>query len=1048
MTVINIKDDLAWEIALDWHDMTPNTLDLGKLMAYLELYSERISSRAMLEYLKSSISGLSNGLSLFLGKDYKAEKISLDELSSSLTNACDEEGEAVPFICVAMLIRTLVESRDWEASISWCETFTRRLDQLERQTGDVFAASRCFHSLMLATTLTSHRSPRYHEKALALLASASKSEVNDLTFLQISIAKARLLRLTGRPLDAYALLEKLSTPQAKLESAICKVDLKEFDQAIAILDNLEKSDEYDLPLETRAEAFHQKGLALRALGSSRGEYFAAFIQALRCDSRHAPTYTMLGQIYKHEIHDLRRAEKCFHEAFELSSAEVEAARELASGYAEAEEWDLVEIIVRRIVQGNERVRESWVHRAFGFVHLNCGKYADAVAAFQAAVRLASRDADAWTGLGESYLSLGRYQAAEKSFLRATECSSEDWHPKYLLAVVQLALKEYDSCCEMLAKLCSEYHRPEFDTLLCSALLGWANSLLESGWVTETIEKLSVCLKRASAALQSSRSFALADVFAEACALFAKLASQASAFGRGLLIPTELEQAVQHLESSDPLLEEITPKSDVQRSALCAIRVYHYSLSNPQLTDSHRAIIWCNIGRVFQRIHQNDATSSWFTPGIQAFKCAVKLEPNHDTFWSILGTAITKMEPKFAHHCLVKATELAPKSAHHYTNLGFFYLQESGTSQASAAFTMAQNLDASDALAWYGQGSIARLQGDADADDLFAHASTLLPQGNTAVDMAFAASVLRNEHVQHIKGSLPKAAWYARRLAQSASDPTILYNSALLEEHLQAVPSFELLEAANKVASAMEAVYESDESDLALQRYCDARALSGRLQLRLQRYEEAIETCELVSELEPSNATRSLLSCRLVMAICHAKIGNSSDARVLIDEMLTQEISEVVFILLVQSLWLSGPDAKGDVVRHLEAKSQSLAAKKMLSAVAVQTGDIKLAKQSSLLSPELACADAANMEMLHLLELALVQTAGGDQSAVLKAQLMREPWQTETWLRLRALFADDDQSLGQRVQACAEANEVLDKVRVAQYSEDKTARARAFLLKPI
>lgn len=49
--------------------------------------------------------------------------------------------------------------------------------------------------------------------------------------------------------------------------------------------------------------------------------------------------------------DPTRASKCFQKAFELDPRENAAARKLAEGFAEDGEWDLVEVVARRTIEG-------------------------------------------------------------------------------------------------------------------------------------------------------------------------------------------------------------------------------------------------------------------------------------------------------------------------------------------------------------------------------------------------------------------------------------------------------------------------------------------------------------------------------------------------------------------------------------------------------------------------------------------------------------------------------------------------------------------------
>lgn len=49
--------------------------------------------------------------------------------------------------------------------------------------------------------------------------------------------------------------------------------------------------------------------------------------------------------------DPTRASKCFQKAFELDPRETEAARRLALSFADEKEWDLVEVVARRTIEG-------------------------------------------------------------------------------------------------------------------------------------------------------------------------------------------------------------------------------------------------------------------------------------------------------------------------------------------------------------------------------------------------------------------------------------------------------------------------------------------------------------------------------------------------------------------------------------------------------------------------------------------------------------------------------------------------------------------------
>jgi superkiller protein 3 len=88
-------------------------------------------------------------------------------------------------------------------------------------------------------------------------------------------------------------------------------------------------------------------------GESREEAFKSFITSLKHNREYAPAYTSLGVYYSEHASppDPTRASKCFQKAFELDAREAEAARRLAEGFADEREWDLVEVVARRTIDG-------------------------------------------------------------------------------------------------------------------------------------------------------------------------------------------------------------------------------------------------------------------------------------------------------------------------------------------------------------------------------------------------------------------------------------------------------------------------------------------------------------------------------------------------------------------------------------------------------------------------------------------------------------------------------------------------------------------------
>jgi superkiller protein 3 len=113
-----------------------------------------------------------------------------------------------------------------------------------------------------------------------------------------------------------------------------------------------------------------------------------FIKSLKYLPSFAPAFTSLGMYYADAAQppDPNRASKCFQKAFELDAREGDAARRLAEGFSEEREWDLVEVVAKRTIEGEGGAKDgasesesitasrylptnAWAWKAMGVVHL-------------------------------------------------------------------------------------------------------------------------------------------------------------------------------------------------------------------------------------------------------------------------------------------------------------------------------------------------------------------------------------------------------------------------------------------------------------------------------------------------------------------------------------------------------------------------------------------------------------------------------------------------------------------------------------------------------
>lgn len=144
--------------------------------------------------------------------------------------------------------------------------------------------------------------------------------------------------------------------EAAEESAWCTIQAGETGEGIQALKSvIEKLDQSEGAEVAQARAWWRLGKAIWNEGSRDTvlESYKLWITALKRSSTFAPAYTSLGIYYAEHAQppDATRASKCFQKAFELDAREAEAARRLAEGFVDEQEWDLAEIIARRTIEG-------------------------------------------------------------------------------------------------------------------------------------------------------------------------------------------------------------------------------------------------------------------------------------------------------------------------------------------------------------------------------------------------------------------------------------------------------------------------------------------------------------------------------------------------------------------------------------------------------------------------------------------------------------------------------------------------------------------------
>lgn len=491
---------------------------------------------------------------------------------------------------------------------------------------------------------------------------------------------------------------------ARHEVAWCDINLGHLENAKGeldyVIDKLEsKGDE---AASEKAKAWWRLGRCLWVMGGEAqrdpSQAFTCFVTSLKRNSAYAPAFTSLGFYYLDvaEPVDGQRASKCFQKAFELDARENEAARKLAEGFAEDREWDLVDVVARRTIEGeggkealggtlsSQRrhiTRNAWAWKAIGAVEIHRLQYEKAISALQIAIRSEPEGARAWQRLGEAYAASGRQSAALKTFAKVLELDPDQWTARYCIADVERSLGNFEAALEILDQLTEE--RPEEPGIRAVGaetrlLLGLAEA--QSGYVLRAAASLGQALEASLVTLEKENLLRSAwKVAGDALFHLAQfqididdtmvddyvipLVTLADELGVDKSLPSIT--AV----TSDTVAEVLGNEEESSSLKMLTSAVYLYKLRvllhagdeevagsawTDLATSLHR------IAQVFKAAGDEQESTTCVGEAIACAKEALKLEPGNEAFWSTLGNLCFGHSVQLAQHCYIKAAECNPR----------------------------------------------------------------------------------------------------------------------------------------------------------------------------------------------------------------------------------------------------------------------------------------------------------------------------------------------------------------------------------------------------
>ncbi|PPQ99738.1 hypothetical protein CVT24_009721 [Panaeolus cyanescens] len=897
-----------------------------------------------------------------------------------------------------------LQEQDYESAIKTAKVCLQVLQTKESETGRSLPSARIALQVIQATALVHFYPPKHHKTAASILAEVLGKSPNNTTAL---MDQGYILEAASSWSEAAAVFDKVvslisddiqdglrareEAAWSRYQSGEVEAGIAELEQTLAILENLD--DETRKPDCARCMWRIGKG---RLETGDTETAFKKFIGALKQDSRFAPAFTSLG-VYYHDYADPpdpARSSKCFQKAFELDARETLAAQKLAEGFADDREWDLVDVVAQRTIDGEGGLNagmdkaegdttrylpsNSWAWKALGVVKLHYRDYAAAIQAFQISLRVHPEDQVLWVRLGEAYARAGRHAAALKALKHAHEMAPDDWLCSYYIADVEHLMGNYQSSIDLLEDIRKK--RPDEPGVLF-ALAQSQFDLGRSQYYDGLQIRSEACLL---SAIETALSIAGGNVAFRslgwkiiADSIFQL--SHFSAFTNNLQVLQCLRSIkfLQPPESSSDLVKTIVRPSlgtedgnELEPLKVNALAVHAYLcvISVQAVSQTPQSSAWYDLG---VSIH------SWIDkapPSIDAIpiresvveylKKAIQLDDARDEYWIALGHSYFKTNPRAAQHAYIKAIDIDSKNAMNWVSLGLLYYYHGDVELANEALYRAQVLDPDNALAWIGQFLVATAnKHHADANLLLEHAVGLV--GSVpAADYEFAFKAFESITVKkdtRVDSLLTPFFLLERFTRQRPNDASGLHLFALVCERLGHFDLGETL--IQKAISILEAAYEETEDPEVETRYTIANAGLGRLRLAGGDYAGCVESFStvlglLTEKTDPLDDTVRVLKVQahLFIGLAQYFAGDLGTALQFLEDglevvpvedasgnLITKKMRGHLMIVLAQTLWAIGSDeaketAKGKLFECITEDPDNLEAITILAGMGILTAD--------------------------------------------------------------------------------------------------------------
>ncbi|KAH7915212.1 superkiller protein 3 [Hygrophoropsis aurantiaca] len=994
MVTINIPDELAWSIFLEGKDVDSiEGYDFNVLQQYMDIFPDTPFSKLLSGYF------LYNGVQISDHESSDGDDKKPDE-NDYAVDPYDKILDAFAFLSDSIISNRIaaevyMHELDYQISIKLAESGLELLRRYESNSGRKLEQVMKAFNTILATSLVHLFPPKHHTRALRLLDDVLSRDPDNVDCL---IGRGYVLQTADKWEEAEGLFGKADDLlpadlqkglRAKEERAWCQSRTRLEDGLTSLKDVFRIWDDLGDRDADKARCLWRIGKCCWDVGGdTREDAFASFIKSLKCDSTYAPSYTSLGIYYAEHSTPLdpTRASKCFQKAFELDPREADAARRLAEGFAEEREWDLVEVVARRTIEGEGGLdagmrdgtsaaakrylpTNAWAWKAVGVVELIRRNCAPSIEAFQVALRADPNDQLSWLRLGEAYSKAGRHAAALKALGRAHELQPDDWICSFFIAEVQ---RQMGKLAEALLSFQSILEtRPNEIGILISisqTFLDLARHERFTGFSARAEQSFVSCVKTSLQAISESPGYRGVAWKVAGNALFGL--SGSSTFADEADVRTVLDEVSalirqHHSTRLKDVFKVIPMESDVTLTGLHALQValaaYDYRITVGSTEDTAASSAWFDLGTALHYWTMKASPSESHQAASEAAASfvieALKKDPGNATFWVTLGNIYFIAKPKASQHAYIKALDADSKNVTAWTNLGLLYFYHNDLELANEAFYKAQVLDPDHTIAWVGQALVATANGDnLDACTLLEHAVSLAADVPIA-DLEFASRVFSslNQATSGRRSTddilFPAFFVLDRYAKRCPSDACALHLFGLVCERLG---KLELgVEHITRAISHLEALYEETEDTTVERQFTIAHANLARLRIATQDYAGALESFESVLGLltessEDQTAQILRVEAQFGCGLANFKMGDLQSALTVFQNALDAAGDNLVLrghvtVLLGQTMWAIGTEefresAKALLLECITADPENLLAINTLAGMGILTED--------------------------------------------------------------------------------------------------------------